>query len=37
MSKPNAALFSDREYKTRVRDLGDDYLANLPRRIASGD
>ncbi len=34
MVKPNAALFSDREYKKHVRALGDDYLARLPRPIA---
>lgn len=31
MVKPNAALFSEREYKKSVRDLGADYLARLPR------
>jgi len=34
MSKPNAALFSDRDYKKHVRRLGDDYLSRLPRPIA---
>lgn len=34
MVKPNAALFSEREYKRRVRELGDDYLSRLPRPIA---
>jgi len=34
MVRPNAALFSDREYKKHVRDLGDDYLACLPRPVA---
>ena len=34
MVKPNAALFSDRDYKKHVRKLGDDYLARLPRPIA---
>lgn len=34
MVKPNAALFSDREYKKNVRDLGADYLSRLPRPIA---
>ncbi|HTR89040.1 MAG TPA: hypothetical protein VMG62_02900 [Solirubrobacteraceae bacterium] len=33
--KPNATLFIDREYARRVRRLGDDYLATLPRSIAS--
>lgn len=31
MVKPNAAVFSDREYKRHVRDLGADYLSRLPR------
>jgi Txe/YoeB family toxin of Txe-Axe toxin-antitoxin module len=35
--KPNATLFSDAEYRRRVRKLGDDYLARLPRPIAEGD
>jgi len=35
MVKPNAALFSDREYKKRVRDLGADYRSRLPRPIAT--
>jgi hypothetical protein len=34
MVKPNAALFSDAEYRKNVRDLGDDYRATMPRRIA---
>lgn len=34
MVKPNAALFSDRDYKKHVRKLGDDYLSRLPRPIA---
>lgn len=34
MVKPNAALFSAREYKKNVRDLGADYLSQMPRRIA---
>lgn len=34
MVKPNAALFSDREYKKNVRDLGADYLSRVPRPIA---
>jgi Txe/YoeB family toxin of Txe-Axe toxin-antitoxin module len=34
MVKPNASLFTDREYTKHVRNLGDDYLARLPRRIA---
>jgi hypothetical protein len=35
MFKPFRTVFSDREYKTNVRALGDDYLASLPRRIAT--
>jgi Txe/YoeB family toxin of Txe-Axe toxin-antitoxin module len=35
MCKPNASLFTDRQYETNVRRLGDDYLATSPRRIAS--
>lgn len=34
MVKPNAGLFSDAEYRKNVRDLGDDYRATMPRRIA---
>lgn len=34
MSKANLTEFSEREYRKRVRTLGDDYLATLPRRIA---
>jgi hypothetical protein len=29
--------FSDTEYRTKVRKLGEDYLATAPRRIASSD
>jgi len=36
MWKPNATLFSDKEY-AHVRSLGDDYLKQLPRRIASAE
>lgn len=32
--KPNAALF-DAAFYARVRDKGDDYKAQLPRRIAT--
>lgn len=35
MCKPNSTLFTDREYQKKVRALGDDYLAKLPRPIAS--
>ncbi len=35
MVKPNAALFNDSEYRKHVRDLGNDYIASHPRRIAS--
>ena len=34
MTKPVGELFSDREYKTNVRDLGDEYRSTFPRRIA---
>ncbi len=34
--KAHRTEFSDAEYKKNVRDLGDDYLARLPRPIASG-
>jgi hypothetical protein len=34
LSKPNASLFTDAEYRKHVRKLGDDYLASLPRPIA---
>lgn len=36
MWKPNATLFGDDVY-TDVRALGDDYLAQFPRRIAQPD
>lgn len=32
--KPTRTVLSDREYKKLVRDLGDRYLATLPRPIA---
>jgi hypothetical protein len=34
MVKPNASLFTEGEYRKHVRELGDDYLASRPRRIA---
>lgn len=34
LDKANATLFTDREYKKKVRDLGDDYLSKLPRPVA---
>jgi hypothetical protein len=34
MWKPNATLFSDNDYEA-VRALGDDHLAQRPRRIAT--
>lgn len=34
MSKKSGEKFTDREYKRHVRDLGNDFLATLPRRIA---
>jgi hypothetical protein len=36
MVKPNATLFTDRDYEKHVRKLGKDHLAQLPRRIAEG-
>jgi len=34
MSKPHRTEFSDADYRKHVRNLGDDYLAQLPRRNA---
>lgn len=34
LRKPNATLFSEAEYAA-VRELGDDYKASSPRRIAT--
>jgi hypothetical protein len=34
LSKKPGERFSDAGYKRAVRDLGDDYLANFPRRVA---
>jgi len=34
MVKKNASLFTDRQYKKHVRDLGDDYLSRTPRPVA---
>jgi hypothetical protein len=34
MSKRNATLFTEREYRKRVRALGDRYLSTFPRPIA---
>lgn len=34
MMKPNATLFTDREYAKNVRALGDDYRSQMPRPIA---
>jgi hypothetical protein len=36
MWKPNATLFSGKEY-AHVRSLGDEYLKQLPRRIADAE
>jgi hypothetical protein len=33
MEKPTRELFTDREYKRHVRDLGDRYRSTLPRPI----
>lgn len=35
MSKPIGEVFSDSAYRKHVRDLGDDYRKQFPRRIAS--
>jgi hypothetical protein len=35
MYKRHRTEFSDRDYRKRVRDLGDDYLTTRPRRIAA--
>jgi hypothetical protein len=37
MVKQHMTEFSDAEYRTNVRDRGDDYLSSLPRRIADDD
>ena len=37
LSKPNASLFTDAEYRKHVRELGDDYLARLPRPVAEDE
>jgi Txe/YoeB family toxin of Txe-Axe toxin-antitoxin module len=37
MVKPNAALFTDGEYRKYVRALGDEYLATTPRRIGGSE
>ncbi len=34
MAKANASLFTDAEYRNKIRDLGDDYRSMAPRRIA---
>jgi hypothetical protein len=34
MVKRHRTEFSDRDYRKHVRDLGDDYSATLPRRVA---
>ena len=37
MVKQHMTEFSDGDYRKHVRDLGDRYLATLPRPIAVGD
>lgn len=37
MVKDHMTEFTDAEYRRNVRDLGEDYLATLPRRIATSD
>jgi hypothetical protein len=34
LSKKSGERFTDAEYKRKVRDLGNDYLTTLPRRVA---
>jgi len=34
MSKRHLTEFSERDYKSKVRDLGEEYVGTLPRRIA---
>ena len=34
MVKKNASLFTDREYRKHVRDLGDEYVSRTPRPVA---
>ena len=34
MDKASGRVFSDADYRKRVRTLGDDYLMTVPRRIA---
>jgi len=37
MFKKHMTEFTDAEYRKHVRDLGDDYLATQPRRMATDD
>src|SRR5438874_1253638 len=37
MVKDHMTEFSDTDYRRNVRELGDDYLGTLPRRIATSD
>jgi hypothetical protein len=37
MVKDHMTEFPDAEYRRNVRDLGDDYLGTLPRRIVTGN
>jgi Txe/YoeB family toxin of Txe-Axe toxin-antitoxin module len=37
MVKSHQTEFSDLEYRSEVRDLGDGYLFTLPRRVAEED
>lgn len=37
MVKDHMTEFSDAEYRRNVRDFGEDYLATLPRSIATDD
>lgn len=35
LSKPNASLFTDSEYRKHIRALGDHYRASMPRPVVS--
>ena len=34
MRKPHRTTFTDRDYRKHIRALGEDHLANIPRRLA---
>jgi hypothetical protein len=35
MRKPHRTTFTDRDYRKHVRTLGENHLANVPRRLAA--